>query len=158
VALTRCEQVGEDTLAALEREVARHTRAPLLRIALRPVRLETGGGTQDLATLAGQPVLALAGVGRPQAFRRTLEALGAEVRATHFLPDHGVLPQGGLARVLEAARRAGAARVVTTRKDAVKLPVPLPAGVAVLEVVAEVVAGAPALEAALDRVLAPPGA
>lgn len=156
VALTRCEQVEPERLDRLEREVGQHTPAPRLRIATRACHVELEGRHQPLQSLAGQRVLALAGVGRPQAFRHTLESLGAEVVATRFLPDHGVLPAGGFAAVLEQARRAGATQVITTRKDAVKLPGPWPALLGVLDIEAEVVAGEPALEAALDRLLAPP--
>lgn len=156
VALTRCEQVAPAVLAALEQEVASHAGVPVLRIAFVPRHVEVAGRREPPAWLAGRSVLALAGVGRPQAFRRTLEALGAEVRATRFLPDHGALPAGGLQEVLAQAQRAGASCVVTTRKDAVKLAAPLPPSLAVLDIEAEVLAGATALEAALGHVLASP--
>ncbi|MFM8980871.1 MAG: tetraacyldisaccharide 4'-kinase [Planctomycetia bacterium] len=158
VALTRCEQVEPAVLAALEREVAGHTRAPVLRLAFRPRHVEVAGRREPPGWLAGRAVLALAGVGRPQAFRRTLEALGAEVRATRFLADHGALPPGGLEDVLAQAQRVGAACVVTTRKDAVKLAAPLPPALAVLDIEAELLAGEAPLAAALARVLAPPSA
>lgn len=158
VALTRCEQVEPAVLAALEHEVAAHARAPLLRIAFVPQQVEVDGRREPPGWLAGRRVLALAGVGRPQAFRRTLEALGAEVVATRFLPDHGALPAGGLEALRAQAQRAGASCVVTTRKDAVKLAAPLPQGLSVLDIQAEVLAGEEHLQAALARVLAPPGA
>ena len=83
--------------------------------------------------LRGQRVLAFAGIGRPEKFFATLRALGAEVAATHAFPDHH--PYG--AAEIDALRREAArlrAGLVTTEKDAVRLPRGLAAEVAVLPV------------------------
>ncbi|MEM8840362.1 MAG: tetraacyldisaccharide 4'-kinase [Pseudomonadota bacterium] len=93
------------------------SRWPELAGAL-PARLapvETG------LDLNGQPVVAFAGIARPEKFYETLGAMGARLLAFHSFPDHHVYaPQ-----VLERMRREAAvqgAMLVTTEKDAVKLP------------------------------------
>lgn len=71
------------------------------------------GAWQPLATLAGRPLLAAAGIARPQAFFSMLAAAGL-APATLALPDHHAYPT--------LPWPAGTADVVLTEKDAVKLP------------------------------------
>ncbi|MCR5083967.1 MAG: tetraacyldisaccharide 4'-kinase, partial [Succinivibrionaceae bacterium] len=62
----------------------------------------------------GEAVAALAGIGNPGRFYRTLEGLGLRVGAVIGVPDHGTLsPQAIL-------RRAAGLPVVMTEKDEVK--------------------------------------
>ena len=100
------------------------------RAALRAAWPELGalpmveGALRPLATgmpWAGLRVLAFAGIGRPEKFFATLRALGAEVVATRAFCDHAPYPPQILARLLADAGRAGA-QLVTTEKDAARLP------------------------------------
>ncbi len=82
-------------------------------LGLRPL---AGGPAQPLCTLADAEVGLLAGIARPDAFRRTVEALGAHVVAERLRPDH---------HRYRASDLRGLAREaplwITTEKDAVKL-------------------------------------
>ncbi|MEM7671002.1 MAG: tetraacyldisaccharide 4'-kinase, partial [Pseudomonadota bacterium] len=71
--------IGEED----DRAAAR-ARWPVLDTALdaRLVPVPTG------LDLAGEPVIAFAGIGRPAKFYATLRALGARLIATHDFPDH----------------------------------------------------------------------
>ncbi|MEL7174803.1 MAG: tetraacyldisaccharide 4'-kinase, partial [Pseudomonadota bacterium] len=111
----------------------------LMEARLRP--LETG------LPLEGAPVVAFAGIGRPEKFFETLREVGAELRLTEAFPDHHVYPDAVLDRLLRRARAEGAL-VVTTEKDAVRLPPRFRAEVMALPVRLTPVDAAP-----LDRVL-----
>jgi tetraacyldisaccharide 4'-kinase len=113
-----------------------------------------------LAALRGRRALLLSALARPAGFRRTAAALGADVVAERVFPDHHRFEAAELEEVLRAAERARCEVVVTTEKDAVRLP-PWAARDPRLRVVridAQIVAGEELLEAALERMLARFGA
>lgn len=72
-------------------------------------------------SLAGRSVFAFAGIGRPQKFFETLEAAGAHLAGTRAFPDHHPFRPAERDALVADARRCGAV-LVTTEKDAVRLP------------------------------------
>ena len=71
--------------------------------------------------LAGQKVVAFAGIGRPEKFFATLDDQGAVTVARHGFADHEPYSEAMLTRLLRQAHGAGA-ELVTTEKDAIRLP------------------------------------
>lgn len=85
------------------------------------------------ADLAGRRVVAFAGIGRPEKFFETLREGGALVAAERAFPDHHPFRPAELAELASLAAREGAG-LVTTEKDAARLPAEWRARVAVLRV------------------------
>lgn len=84
----------------------------------------------DEAPGRGTRVVALCGVARPQAFVDSLTADGFDVAATLAFPDHHRYDASDLARIRATAASTGAAGVVTTEKDWMRLLPHRPLGVA----------------------------
>ena len=119
--------------------------------AARPLAL---GEIVPLATgmdWRGQRVVAFAGIGRPGKFFATLAAEGAEIVAAHGFSDHAAFDRRILAR-LEGEATAAGAQLVTTEKDAVRLPASFRPKVLVLPVRLDLVDWT-AVDAAFDRLL-----
>lgn len=104
--------------------------------------------------LEGLPVIAFAGIARPEKFFATLRAMGADLRAAHGFADHAPFPEPVLRRLLKEARRQSAA-LVTTEKDAVRLPPKWRREVMAIPVRLVPADWAP-IDAALDQVLGTP--
>jgi tetraacyldisaccharide 4'-kinase len=106
------ERVAE----AVRREI---DGTPLVSIALVPDRLAAAdGATTDAIGVAGQRVLAIAGIGAPALFAAQLERLGAAVTLQTFA-DHHPFTSSDAARLAVKARDFDMA--ICTLKDAVKL-------------------------------------
>jgi tetraacyldisaccharide 4'-kinase len=86
----------------------------ILRASLAPVA--------EIAAFAGTTVVAFAGIARPPKFFDMLEAAGVRVAVRLAFPDHHCFSAAELADIRAQAQRQ-AARIVTTPKDFVRLPV-----------------------------------
>jgi tetraacyldisaccharide 4'-kinase len=142
--------VRADLVLALGPETARaRLLADCPALGARPV---LAGALEPLPTgmdWAGLRAFAFAGIGRPEKFFATLRALGADVVATRAFADHAPYDARLLARLAHDARASGA-QLVTTEKDAVRLPAAFRATVMVLPVRLDFESEAP-LDAALTR-------
>ncbi|MCP5371118.1 MAG: tetraacyldisaccharide 4'-kinase [Hyphomicrobiales bacterium] len=118
--------MGEDEWGEDERGAAARAGA-LPVLGARPVP------GPEAADLRGRRVAAFAGIGDPGKFFRTLDALGAERAVSRAFADHHPYTVADLARLAREAEAAGAV-LVTTEKDAVRLPTTEPGLVTVLTI------------------------
>jgi tetraacyldisaccharide 4'-kinase len=103
--------IGEgDAAGPLIRAAARAGRQTL-RARLKPVRVKEW---------RKEPILAFAGIGRPQKFFETLAEIRAPVEKTFAFPDHHRYSDTDIEQLLDAAT-AGKLRLVTTEKDLLRL-------------------------------------
>ncbi|HYM11686.1 MAG TPA: tetraacyldisaccharide 4'-kinase [Bryobacterales bacterium] len=105
-----------------------NSRAPILFARIEPAALvEAATGVErPLTSLAGEPAVAFCGVANPDAFWHALESIGAPIAERIRYRDHHRYSARDLRHLEAVARRSGAAALVTTEKDLVNLPGPLP--------------------------------
>ncbi|MGE0596023.1 MAG: tetraacyldisaccharide 4'-kinase [Hyphomonadaceae bacterium] len=111
---------------------------PVLRARIVPIGAAPDG-----------PLVAFAGLARPEKFFDTLAAAGAELEETLPFPDHHIYDQDDLDLIARFGAERGA-RLITTEKDAARLTPEWRARVLVLPVEAQF-----SDEPALDALLAP---
>jgi tetraacyldisaccharide 4'-kinase len=104
---------GKNQSAASVTAAARQRVLPVFTARLAP-------DPQDVAALAGAPILAFAGLGDPGKFFTTLETAGLDVRARRAFPDHHAYSPRDAAALLAQAATEGLT-LVTTEKDRVRL-------------------------------------
>jgi tetraacyldisaccharide 4'-kinase len=96
---------------------------PAFRGSHRPTALveADSGRMLPLSEIRGQRVCAFAGIGRPDSFRRSLTDLGAQIISFLPYPDHHPYTRSDLDHIRRLNAQSGAARIVTTEKDGVRL-------------------------------------
>ena len=124
IVLTRCDQATATELEQLRQRVERLAPGvPVAETVHRPLALiQSGPQSTTPDWLRGRSVAGLCGIGNPEAFRRTLTDLGAEVIDFRVYPDHHAYNREDVEEMRGWARGLPAeAAVVTTQKDLVKL-------------------------------------
>lgn len=106
--------VGDDRTGAAPRIATLRPELPILPARLVPT-------PDSAAMLAGKPLVAFAGIGRPEKFFDSLRTLGCDLKATRSFGDHHPYSAKD-ATALIALAGEHEARLVTTAKDAVRWP------------------------------------
>ena len=107
---------------------------------------------------APEKAFILSAIGKPERFASDVAAQGVEVVGQHVFRDHHRFSARDLGQVATAAEKAGASAVVTTAKDAVRIPA-WPGAVPLVVLAARLdIEGLPAVLKRIDKVtLARPG-
>jgi tetraacyldisaccharide 4'-kinase len=106
--------IGAGAAGEAVADLARAAGKPVWRASLRP---EAEAGRR----LMGAPLFAFAGIGRPEKFFSTLEEAGARLVSRRAFADHHPYRARELVALRREARALGA-MLVTTEKDAARLP------------------------------------
>jgi tetraacyldisaccharide 4'-kinase len=99
---------------------------PILRAKLEP--------EAEASALAGQRVVAFAGIGRPEKFFHMLETLGATLVEAYSFPDHYPYQASEVGELITIAETHAAA-LITTSKDIVRVPAHQRDAIGVLRIV-----------------------
>ncbi len=102
-----------EAVAGFQDQWGTHLHQPLISGQLQPIEMGIDWTSER--------VIAFAGIGRPEKFFATLRGLGATVLRAEALDDHQPLSDGLMRRLLADAMQTGA-QLVTTEKDAARLP------------------------------------
>ncbi len=125
VLLTGSEQAG--TQRTLESALAIAVLAPevaIFKANLEADRLESMSGDlyYEIIWLKDKRILAMSAIGNPDSFDRLLTSNGANLVATSRYKDHEAIDEQEFSRLCEIAVSEHADAIITTVKDAVKLP------------------------------------
>ena len=127
---------------------ARAPVSPFLPARLRVLRARLEQG-ENVSTLVGQRVVAFTGIAFPAKFFDGLAAAGVDLADRLPFPDHHVFSASDRAMLRERARSMDAI-LVTTPKDAVRLPPDIQVSVVDVSLVWE---NTPEIEALLDELM-----
>tara|TARA_B100001123_G_scaffold436753_1_gene567625 strand:- start:518 stop:1744 length:1227 start_codon:yes stop_codon:yes gene_type:complete len=122
VFLTKSETPPEKGLTEL---IQRHNpRAEIIRCAHQPRFFQQINGDEklDLDDFRGTPIAVFSGIAMPGGFERFLRNLGVDLRLARRFLDHHRYTVAELTRFCDRALANGAEYVVTTEKDAVRVP------------------------------------
>ncbi len=141
IVLSRANQVLPGVLQEIEaalRELAPSTALVRSRVEVRGI-VGLDGTVVRTETLAARPVLPVCGIGNPQTFIRLVDGLVPQRVRPVVHRDHHAYRAREVRAIAGLARRRGAAAVLTTRKDWVKLAplwrkVPAAAGLELLRI------------------------
>lgn len=126
--ITKADQVSPEALLAMEERIRR--LAPQLRWvasthkpkeAILLTHWQEGSGEESEPITAEQPLLAVSAIGNPKSFIRTIQTAGYSVIDELSFGDHYSYTDKDVIVMIEKATLIGAAGIIVTEKDAVKL-------------------------------------
>lgn len=117
---------GGNHLRHLKTFIRRHNRrAEIIECCHKPLYLERvfmRGTQQPLANLKNRKVAAISAIARPESFEAFLMDFGADIVHTARYADHHRYTEQQILDFVNQAKAAGAEIIVTTEKDAVRIP------------------------------------
>lgn len=117
---------GGNHLRHLKAFLRHHNRrAEIIECCHKPLYLENvylRGEREPLEMLKGKRVAALSGIACPESFETFLHRLGAELVTSQHFADHHRFTQQEIINFVNKAKKTNAEIIVTTEKDAVRLP------------------------------------
>jgi tetraacyldisaccharide 4'-kinase len=122
ILITKCD--GSD-ISDLHQRIRKYNRtAPILECRHRPVELQdfATGTIIPLEKLQGLRAGALSAIASPESFEQGLQRLGVQLELTQSYADHHRYSKREMERFLKRCERRGVDCILTTEKDAVRMP------------------------------------
>lgn len=120
--ITKCDESSNAELIA---EIRKNNRtAGIIECTHRPILLRNfiTGETLPLSTLRGWKVGTLCGIAMPESFEGALRMLGADIQLSKAYTDHHRYTQREIETFIRRCVRRGVDAIITTEKDAVRIP------------------------------------
>ncbi len=120
--LTKANQADPEPIKDKLRRI--NPEAEIIETIHHPLYLEEviSGQRKCPESIRGKDLYVVSAIARPESFENAVERLGGRIiRSIRFL-DHHLFSSDEIGRILDEAFVAGAEAVVTTQKDAVRLP------------------------------------
>jgi tetraacyldisaccharide 4'-kinase len=158
ILITKCD--GSD-LSALHARIRKYNRtAPIIECRHRPVELQdlSTGEIIPLQSLRGLRAGALSAIASPESFEQGLRRLGVQLELTQSFADHHRYSRREIDRFLKRCTRRGVSCVLTTEKDAVRMPRLLNQELPIryLRIEIEILRGHDHWERMIDALISPP--
>ena len=122
ILITKCD--GSD-LSELHQRIRMYNRtAPIIECRHRPVEVVdlATGEISPLSSLEGMRAASLSAIASPESFEQGLRKLGVSLELTQSFADHHRYSRREIDRFLKRCARRGLSYVLTTEKDAVRMP------------------------------------
>jgi tetraacyldisaccharide 4'-kinase len=122
--ITRCSQASATTLEKIQTELARRQPGAAIYRAdhvMKSIRAGRTGERLPSDSLKGKRFYAVCGIANPASFDLQLRSLGGEFVGHEWFADHHPYSAADLQRIHRDAAAAGAAQILTTEKDWVKI-------------------------------------
>ena len=129
--LTKVDQTTDNAIDSIRATLTQHNETALIVESIhRPrwfIEIESWyKGVRDagvaLDAVKGQAVVAISAIGNPSSFEQTIAAIGVNVVDAIRFADHHHYTMAEMQWAMEQAVDKGAAAIITTEKDAVKIP------------------------------------
>jgi tetraacyldisaccharide 4'-kinase len=155
--ITKCN--GESNAALISRIRKYNRTAEIIECAHKPLYLRHVWKDEKLPLdyLKGLYIAALCGIAAPESFEGGLRRLGANLELSRRFADHHRYEVAEVTTFLQRCIRRDVSAVITTEKDAVRLPVidPLPLPIYYLRVEIEILSGHETWERCIQRICQP---
>ena len=158
ILITKCD--GSDISALIERIRKYNRIAPILECRHHPVELQdfATGEILPLEKLQGLRAASLSAIASPESFEQGLRRLGVQLELTQSFADHHRYSKRELERFLKRCERRGVSCVLTTEKDAVRMPRVIQQGIPIyyLRIEIEIIRGIEHWDQMIEHLVNPP--
>ncbi|MFQ5456317.1 MAG: tetraacyldisaccharide 4'-kinase [Nitrospirota bacterium] len=125
IMITRMDSINnERVLKSIIRDIKRYNKsAPIFKIWFRPAKLINlvTNKERGIELLKGKSIIAVSGIGNPEAFISGLVKSGVSQVFDMTYPDHYIYKRVDINDIKEVAGRQSVDLIITTEKDAVKI-------------------------------------